>query len=120
MAINDNNNRLGTSCNRLEEIAAQARQELLVRNVYQNQTGKIYNENHPNALQAQGGSDDRLNIKGKGTAGYLDTLNGGGYYDIFGRPDVDGSGRNRLLQKNIYNRDKQYDCFPTIPPSFNM
>ena len=120
MAINDNNNRLGRSCTRLEEIAEQARQQLLLRNVYQNSVGRIYNENHPNALQTPGGSDDRLNIKGKGTAGYLDTENGGGYYDIYGRPDVDGSGRNNLLLKNIYSKENPYDCFPNIPFSFNM
>jgi hypothetical protein len=118
--MDDNNNVLGRSCSRLEEIAAKARQDLLIRNVYHNETGKIYNENHPNALQAQGGSDDRLNIKGKGTAGYLDTENGGGYYDIYGRTDVDGSGRLRALQKNIYRKENPYDCYPNIPFSFNM
>lgn len=119
--VNDNNNRLGRSCTRLEEIAEEARKQLLLRNVYQNQTGRIYNETHPNASQAPGGSDDRLNIKGKGTnGGFLDTSEGGGYYDINGRPDVDGSGRNNLLQKNIYRKENPYDCFPNIPFSFNM
>lgn len=116
----DNNNTLGKSCTRLEEIATAARQELLLRNVYQNEPGKFYSTQHPNALQAQGGADDPQNIKGKGTFGYLDTANGGGAYDIFGRPEVDGSGRNNLLLKNLYRKENQYNCFPNIPYSFNM
>ena len=118
--MDDNNNRLGKSCTRLEEIAKAARENLLLRNVYQNDTGKRYDINHPNALQEPGGADDNLNIKGKGTAGYLDTLNGGGYYDIYGRQDVNGSGRINLLQKNLYKREDPYNCYPDIPFSFNM
>jgi hypothetical protein len=115
MAQSDDNNLLGRSCSRLEEIANEARKNLLLQNVYFNESSKKYDVNHPNANQSQGGVDDRLNIKGKGTfGGYLDTTNGGGYYDINGRPDVDGSGRNRLLAKNLYNRDKPYDCYVDI------
>lgn len=113
--MNDNNNTLGRSCSRLEEIANQARQALILQNIYFKETGKFYDVSHPNANQNQGGADDRLNIKGKGTnGGYLDTTNGGGYYDINGRPDVDGSGRNAALTKNIYTKDRPYDCYVDI------
>ena len=109
--MNDNNNRLGRSCDRLSEIAEIARQNLVTQNIYQNVEGKTYTSRHPNATQVQGGVDDRTNIKGKGTGEYLDTRGGGGYYDINGRPELGGGGRNALLSKNIYTADNPYDCF---------
>ena len=111
MAIRDNNNTTPKSCNRLEEIAEDQRNRLLTENIYQDKLGKIYGATHPNATQEQGGIDDRNNIKGKGTGEYLDTSKGGGSLDIFGRPDVQGSGRNNLLLLNKYNADNPYDCF---------
>ena len=41
----------------------------------------------------------------------FDTRGGGGYYDINGRPELGGGGRNALLSKNIYTADNPYDCF---------
>jgi hypothetical protein len=111
MAINDNNNRLGRSCDRLGDIASKAREQLILQNVYQDLSGKRYNSTHPNATQAQGGIDDRLNAKGKGTGEYLDTSNGGGSIDINGRPELGGGGRLDALTKNIYTKDNPYDCF---------
>ena len=111
MAIQDNNNRLGRSCDRLGEIADTAREQLILQNVYQDISGKRYNSTHPNATQAQDGVDDRLNAKGKGTGGYLDTTSGGGSIDINGRPELGGGGRLEALTKNIYTKDNPYDCF---------
>lgn len=99
------------SCNLLTKIAEEARKNLKRLNIYQDEAGKRYNETHPNATQAQGGVDDPINAKGKGTGGELDTSNGGGYYDINGRPDVIGSGRNAAFRVNKYTPDKHYDCF---------
>lgn len=109
--MNDNQNNIPNSCNRLTEIADKAREQLLLANVYQNIEGKRYDVTHVNATQGQGGIDDRQNAKGKGTGNYLDTSNGGGSLDINGRADVFGSGRTRLLQLNKYSKDKPYDCF---------
>ena len=80
------------SCNELSRIAEEARKRILELNIYQDEAGKRYSATHPNATQAQGGVDDFNNIKGKGTGIELDTSNGGGKYDIEGRPDVAGSG----------------------------
>ena len=71
----------------------------------------IYTATHPNATQAQGGVDDRLNSKGKGTGEYLDTRNGGGSVDINGRPELGIGARQDAFTKNIYTRDNPYDCF---------
>ena len=111
MAINDNNNRLNPSCDRLGQIAEEARQGLITQNVYQDISGKRYDATHPNATQAQGGVDDRLNVKGKGTGEYLDTTNGGGYTDQFGKPELGIGARQDAFTKNIYTRDNPYDCF---------
>jgi len=97
------------SCDRLTEIADKQRAELAALNAYQNSNGKQYNASHPNATQETGGNDDPLNIKGKGTGTAFDTVNGGGYYDINGRADVNGSGRNAHYT-NEYNLTKHYDC----------
>jgi hypothetical protein len=111
MAINDNLNTTPQSCNRLEEIAKEARERLIRDNIYQNQLNKIYGVTHPNATQEKGGIDDRKNNKGKGTGDFLDTSKGGGNYDINGRSDVLGSGRKALLQLNKYTSKNPYDCF---------
>jgi hypothetical protein len=101
--MNDNNNVNPKSCNRLEEIANEARKKLLTENIYQNETGKSYDSRHPNANQSKGGVDDRQNAKGKGTGQYMDSSNGGGSADI--------SARTNALLKNKYTKDKPYDCF---------
>ena len=111
MAIQDNNNRLGRSCDRLGQIGDEARQNLITQNIYQDQIGRRYTATHPNATQAQGGVDDRLNNKGKGTGEYLDTRNGGGSVDINGRPELGIGARQDAFTKNIYTRDNPYDCF---------
>lgn len=107
----DNLNNTPRSCNRLQDIAEEARHRLITQNLYQDEVGKRYEAGHPNATQQGGGVDDRLNTKGKGTGEFMDTTNGGGYYDINGRPDVGGSGRKNLLENNKYSKDKPYDCF---------
>lgn len=111
MAIQDNNNDLGRSCDRLGQIAAESRERLLTENIYQDKSGKRYNTTHPNATQAQGGIDDRGNHKGKGTGEYMDTTKGGSSIDINGIPELGGGGRQDALRKNIYTKDKPYDCF---------
>lgn len=111
MAIQDNNNSLGRSCNRLEEIANQTRQNLITQNIYQDNAGNRYKATHPNATQALGGVDDRNNNKGKGTGEYLDTRNGGSSVDINGRPELGIGARQDAFTKNLYTRDNPYDCF---------
>lgn len=97
------------TCNRLTDIANEARAKLAALNAYQNVAGKIYGASHPNATQDQGGNDDPLNVKGKGTQSQFDTENGGGFYDINGRPDVTNSGRIAHYS-NLYNKNNNYNC----------
>ena len=104
---NDNLNNTPKSCNRLEEIAKQARENLIRDNIYQDELGKRYTVVDPNATQKTGGIDDRTNEKGKGTGEFLDTSKGGGSLDINGRVDVNGSGRNALLTLNKYSLNNQ-------------
>lgn len=110
--MNDNLNNLEDSCNRLVRIADEQRKNMIITNAYSYlDSSKYYGANHPNATTQKGGTDDPLNIKGKGTGEYLDFTNGGGYYDIYGRPDVMDSGRLRLISKNKFSADKPYNCF---------
>ena len=99
------------SCTKLEEIANQARQQLVQQNIYIDQSGLKYDMTHPNATQAQGGIDDPLNYKGKGTGGNFDTNNGGSIVDINGVPSLVGSGRNAIYTVNEYNPSNKYECF---------
>lgn len=110
MANDVNLNNIPDSCDKLSKIADEARNKLITLNIYQNQSGKKYSAQHPNATQKQGGIDDVNNVKGKGTGVFLDTSNGGGKLDIEGRVDVIGSGRKRLLMLNKYTQDKKYEC----------
>jgi hypothetical protein len=100
-----------TTCSRLEEIAKATRTDLLVKNIYQDQSGLKYDQTHPNATQAMGAIDDPVNAKGKGTGGSFDTNNGGSSVDINGLPSVIGSGRNAIFSVNQYTPDNKYDCF---------
>jgi hypothetical protein len=99
------------TCSRLEEIANQSRANHLVKNVYQDQSGLKYTNQHPNATQAVGGIDDLLNAKGKGTGGSFDTENGGSYIDVNGLPEIINSGRKAIYNVNQYTPEKKYDCF---------
>jgi hypothetical protein len=99
------------TCSRLEEIANATRETLLVKNVYQDESGLRYDVTHPNATTAKGGVDDPLNAKGKGTGIRFDTANGGSEIDANGIPSVSDSGRNTIYTLNQYNPDKKYDCF---------
>lgn len=98
-----------TSCELLTEFADKARQELMAMNTYNSEPDKQYSENHPNATQAPGGSDDPFNNKGRGTGIYLDSTNGGTNIDINGKADAGISGR-RALSGNLYTKDKPYEC----------
>lgn len=110
--MNDNLNNIETSCSELSRIADEQRKKMIQTNAYSYlDSSKQYSATHPNAMVTKGGSDDPMNIKGKGTGQYLDFSNGGGYYDIYGRADVMDSGRLRMLQKNKYTADKPYNCF---------
>ena len=99
-----------SSCSKLVEIANMSRDEHKIKNVYYEQNGFIYNDQHPNATQSIGGSDDQYNAKGKGTGVLFDTTNGGGSYDINGRPDVINSGRLAIYNENIYTPNSKYEC----------
>jgi hypothetical protein len=105
------------SCDRLGEIADKARAELTALNSYRNVSGQIYGPTHPNATQ-EVGQGDPSNIRGKGTGVAFDTENGGGYYDINGRPDVSGSGRKSHFT-NTYNKNNVYDCVIDLDLGFN-
>ncbi len=95
------------SCSKLVEIANQTRPQMLARNNYGNDN--IYSSEHPDATQ-ETTSSDPTNKKGRGTGVKFDTVNGGNIYDINGRPDIYGSGRNAIYYLNRYNPDNQYDC----------
>jgi hypothetical protein len=105
----------------LEKIGLERRNEHeLLRNDIQK--NKPYDENHPYAISREG------QPLGKGTesSGHqhtlpqeynsitrnqikpqIDTENGGGSYDINGRPSV-GGGRTWLETINIYDKNNQY------------
>ena len=103
----------------LEKKAIDERHNEIVRSDYNKQD--FYDENHVDAMSDP---NDEAKIMGKGTnsgghqhyvpdssqKGYnysnLDTSNGGGAYDIYGRNEQ--GGRNRLLSINIYNKTNSY------------
>lgn len=97
------------SCSKLEEIANNARLEVL-KNVYYDNNGFKYSVQHPNATQAVGGYDDPNNNKGKGTGIPFDTNNGGSNVDIFGLSGI-GGGRQEIYLQNLYNPNNVYNCF---------
>lgn len=95
------------ACSKLIEIAQQARPEMLARNRYSELNR--YSSAHPDATQQTTASDPN-NTRGRGTGVMFDTQNGGNFYDINGRPEVYGSGRNAIYYVNTYNPDNRYDC----------
>lgn len=95
------------SCSKLIEIGQQARNEMLAKNRYSE--NNRYSAEHPDATQQTTASDPD-NRYGRGTGVKFDTQNGGNFYDINGRPEVYGSGRNAIYYVNKYNPDNQYNC----------
>jgi hypothetical protein len=116
----------------LEKIGFERRNEHeLLRNDIQK--NKPYDENHPYAISREG------QPLGKGTEssghqhsipmGYseltknqirpqIDVENGGGEYDINGRPGVDG-GRKWLMTINTYDKDNKYGV-DSIDTEYNV
>lgn len=91
-------------------------------NIYYNETEHEYSAEHDHAIH----HDDENHPWGKGTNSPMtyavrdltapktkmnyrtvDTENGGGSYDIYGRTGV-GLGRNEMLSKNIYTKEYSY------------
>jgi hypothetical protein len=93
-------------CSKLKEIADSVRPTMLARNTYIDTN--FYDTNHPNATQAVG-TNDPLNVKGKGTGIKYDTQNGGSFIDINGIPSVYNSGRKAIFS-NTYNPNNTYNC----------
>lgn len=105
----------------LESNAINKRKEELVRSDYN--INDAYSESHEDALSNPEDTTKALG-KGTGSGGHqhsipdftkpstlmnysnLDTSNGGGTYDIYGRNEQ--GGRNRLLKINLYNKDNAY------------
>lgn len=106
--MNDSLLNMDKSCNRLSKIAEEYRQKLPIDNFYTKDNQ--FSETSPRATQEKD-SKDSLNIHGKGTGTYLDTANGGGYYDINGKPELQNTGRNAIYTKNQYTKNNPYDCF---------
>jgi hypothetical protein len=98
-----------------------SRREHLVRSDYNEKN--FYSDAHEDAISDPNKPEKALG-KGTGKGGYthytpnhelsktqyrydnLETINGGGCYDIHGRNDV--GGRNRLLGYNLYNSKNAY------------
>ena len=105
----------------LEKKAIEERQRELVRSDYNKLD--VYSDSHIDAISDPNAKNKPL---GKGTAdgghmayvpdasksstsynySSLNTMNGGGSYDIHGRNEE--SGRNRLMAINIYSKDNAY------------
>ena len=109
----------------LEKIGFESRTEQLIQNKIQKGNGKEYSADHDTAKWHEGDENHPLG-KGTGNGGHLhtvpqefneltknqfhpqiDTENGGGSYDVNGRPGVDG-GRKWLQKINIYGPDNKY------------
>ena len=105
---------------RLESEAIPHREGLLIRNDYQ-EGDHEYSEAHPDAMA----TGDPL---GKGTGvplgvaprpgsvdskaisySNMNTIDGGGQYDVEGRDSVGKSGRVQLMAMNLYNKENYYD-----------
>ena len=87
---------------KLTDLAAQYRNQNLVKNVYPVSDSDGYSANHPNAL-ANG--DD----KGRGNANYLDVFG----EDIGTRTDIHGNGESKTgrinnLNTNLYSKKNEY------------
>jgi hypothetical protein len=104
---------------RLEQEAIPHREELLLKNDYQ--AGALeYNESHKDALsdgdplgkgtgEAMGVAPLPGSVLDKGISRRnVNTSNGGGQYDIEGRPEVGKSGRVELMAMNLYSEHDSY------------
>lgn len=96
------------SCNKLTEIADEARAKHLNKNFYLDGLPNEYSQSHPNATQ-EVGTGDINNVKGKGTGVYFDTTNGGSEIDVNGLPSIPSSGRRGTFT-NTYNANNEYKC----------
>jgi len=90
---------------KLALIAEQARLEMMEKNGYSEKN--LYTQLHPNATQ-EIDPKDPSNIKGKGTGVLMDSVRGGGHYDIHGRPDIINSGRAGM-NSNLFNKTNEYE-----------
>ena len=91
--------------NKLEEIAIEARKQLLTKNTFNDDAkSNNYSATHTNAL-----SDEATPANGKGTGISFDTANGGSHHDIYGVAHAAGSGRLGNVIKNQYAQDKPYE-----------
>lgn len=89
---------------RLEELAKQAREELIKKNNFNHQSDdNKYSAGHTRAV-----SDQKTPNRGKGTNNFLDTENGGNDFDINGNPNKAGSGRAGNVGFNFYDKDLKY------------
>ena len=87
----------------LERLGIDARETNIVKNEYQEDDSKQYNDRHTKAL-----SDDKTPRNGRGTGVYLDTYNGGTIDDIEGTPSIPGSGRKKNLAINKFDKENPY------------
>lgn len=107
---------------RLEQEGIQIRKETIIKNEF-NGKNNVYDEQSEKAKS----HNDELHPHGKGTGhgghthlvpnkntsktsidrSQIDTENGGGSYDIFGREN--SGGRNRSKMINLYNSGYQYN-----------
>jgi len=91
----------------LEKIGIITRDTLKAKNTFNDGDGKKYQGGHTRAMQ-----DDTTPVHGKGTGNEgptgPDVFNGGGSLDIYGTPEVPGSGRVKSLASNEFNKDKEY------------
>ena len=102
-----NLNNTQSSCETQMKISDEQRAKMFASNVYSPQNP--YGATHVNSTQAHGAQDDSINAKGKGTGRFMDTSNGGGYYDIYGHPNHPSSGRVNLLAMNKYSPDRPFE-----------
>ena len=107
----------GQTC--LEKRGMEERREEIARSDYNRE--RPYDDRHKDAL-----SDGDAQGKGTGRGGHghflpncnepdgkinysnFDTQNGGGKYDIEGRPEVGESGRKASMARSLYNNLNQY------------
>lgn len=90
--------------NKLEEAAIAARAALIPINIYNDADAS----NNYTATHTRAKSDDLTPVHGKGTGVNFDSYNGGGYNDIYGTPNVAGSGRIANVAVNEYNDNNRY------------
>lgn len=92
---------------KLEIAAINARQSLLVNNIYQEgiQAGTEYSATHTRAI-----SDQITPEYGKGTGNFLDinNYNAGSKWDIYGRTLGTGRKQAFILNKGIFGYDPNY------------